>query len=123
MAKLPVHPAHAKVLPTAIKETLVADAQQHDPLGIANTLRYTNPTVSVRERVHTNQRPALLLWGQRERRFAKHQAFAAAHMPQLEVALLAAGHGVNMEATLAFDNALSGFIVAHRSRQASTHTT
>ena len=119
MARLPVHPLHAKVLPEPIKQALVEDAQQHSPLGIANTLRFTNPKVSVRDQIAENTRPSLLLWGQKERRFSKHQAFAAANMPLLEVAPLDAGHGVNMEATPAFNKALTDFVAAHSSPSAT----
>ncbi len=113
MERLPVHPIHAKVLPQPVKQALVAAAKKHNPLGIANTLRYTNPVVSVRGQIHANTRPVLLLWGKKERRFLKHQSFVAANMPHLQIAELNAGHGVNMEAHQAFNNAICDFIVKH----------
>lgn len=114
MERLPVHPIHAKVLPEPVKQALVQAAKTHNPLGIANTLLYTNPVVSVRARLSLNKRPVLLLWGQKERRFLQHQSFVAANMPLLQIATLDAGHGVNMEAHQAFNSALIDFIVAHR---------
>lgn len=111
MERLPVHPIHAKVLPTPVRQALVAAAKKHNPQGIANTLRYTNPVVSVRSRIRLNTRPVLLLWGKKERRFLQHQSFVAANMPHLQIAALDAGHGVNMEAHQTFNSALCDFIV------------
>lgn len=112
MERIPVHPCHARKLPADVYQALCADARQHDPAGIANTLRRTNPRASVRRRLGENTRPALLLCGTRERRFRAHRAHAASHMPHLEVADLDAGHGMNMEAPQAFNTALIGFLKA-----------
>jgi pimeloyl-ACP methyl ester carboxylesterase len=112
MERIPVHPRHARKLPPPIYEALCADAARHDPAGIANTLLRTNPLATVRERLPDNVRPALLLCGTRERRFRPHRDHAAAHMPQLEVADLDAGHGMNMEAPDAFNAALVAFLQA-----------
>lgn len=113
MERLPVHPIHAKVLPEPVKQALVAAAKKHNPQGIAGTLRYTNPVVSVRAQIRSNPRPALLLWGKKERRFLKHQSFVAANMPQLQVKALDAGHGVNMEAHQVFNSSLCDFVIEH----------
>ena len=112
MEKIPVHPRHARRLPPVLYDALCRDAARHDPAGIANTLLHTNPDVSVRERLEENVRPALLLCGARERRFLAHRDYAAARMPNLEVVNLDAGHGMNMEAPDAFNNALAGFLRA-----------
>lgn len=113
MERIPVHPRHARRLPEAIRSALNDAAAAHDPAGIANTLRHTNPYASVRDRLHRNQRPALLLCGTRERRFQPHRAFAETAMPQLQIADLDAGHGMNMEAPDAFNRALGSFLSAH----------
>jgi len=112
MTRLPVHPCHAQVLPSDIKQQLVNDAQQHSPLGVANTLLHTNPNASVRDQLQLNRHATLLLWGQHERRFVMHKEHLQATMPCLEICALAAGHGVNMEAPTAFNDALSRFVVA-----------
>lgn len=111
--RIPVHPRRAKKLPTPIFDALLADAALLNPLGIANSLRYTNPYVSVREEIQHNACPALLLCGKRERRFASHREFAAQYMPGLDIVDLEAGHGVNMEAHQAFNSAASDFIERH----------
>lgn len=110
MERIPVHPCHARRLPADTYRALTADTARHDPVGIANTLRHTNPRASVRQRLTDNLRPALLLCGARERRFQPHRAVAAEVMPQLEIADIDAGHGVNMEAPEAFNAALSAFV-------------
>ncbi len=110
MERIPVHPRHARKLPAPVYDALCEDAARHDPEGIANTMLRTNPCASVRERLTDNIRPALLLCGTRERRFRPHRDYAAAHMPNLQVADLDAGHGMNMEAPEAFNAALVAFL-------------
>lgn len=112
MERIPVHPRHARKLPPDIYAALCADAARHDPAGIANTLRRTNPRVSVRSRLADNRRPALLLCGNRERRFKPHRDYAASHMADLTIADLDAGHGMNMEVPEAFNTALIDFLRA-----------
>jgi pimeloyl-ACP methyl ester carboxylesterase len=112
MARIPVHPRHARRLPQPVYQALQTDAARHDPAGIANTLLRTNPRATVRDRLGDNTRPALLLCGLRERRFRPHRDYAAAHMPHLDVIDLDAGHGVNMEAPEAFNAALTAFLRA-----------
>jgi pimeloyl-ACP methyl ester carboxylesterase len=119
MERIAVHPRHARKLPTPVFEALCADAALHDPLGIANALRYTNPAASVRGLLDANSRPALLVCGTRERRFQPLRAVAAATMPHLEIVDLDAGHGMNMEVAPAFDDAIIAFLTAHSADAAS----
>jgi 2-succinyl-6-hydroxy-2,4-cyclohexadiene-1-carboxylate synthase len=113
MERIPVHPRHARNLPKPVYQALCDDAQRHDPLGIANTLRRTNPQASVRARLAENARPTLLICGTRERRFQPHRAYAATAMPHLAVVDLDAGHGMNMEDPQGFDAAVIDFIKRH----------
>ncbi len=110
MERIAVHPRHARRLPADIYDALLADAAQHDPQGIAATMEHTNPRASVRERLGQNQRPVLLLCGTRERRFRPHRESLPDALPQLTVADLDAGHGMNMEAPEAFNAALLDFL-------------
>ncbi|MCZ6616873.1 MAG: alpha/beta fold hydrolase [Gammaproteobacteria bacterium] len=110
MQRIAVHPRHARRLPDPVYRALMADAELHQPLGIANTVRYTTPEVSVRYELSGNSTPALLLCGTREKRFQPHREFVETHMPNMRVAELSAGHGVNMEAHGDFDRAVTGFI-------------
>jgi len=112
MERIPVHPRHARRLPAPVFEALCADAKLHSPLGIANTVRYTTPETSMRDRLHENGRPALLICGIRERRFRPLRDVAAATMPRLEIVDLEAGHGMNMEAADAFNAAVVAFLGA-----------
>lgn len=115
MERIAVHPRHARKLPARVFDALCADAALHDPLGIANALRYTNPATSVRALLGANSRPALLVCGTRERRFQPLRVVAAAAMPHLEIVDLEAGHGMNMESAEAFDDAVIAFLAAHAS--------
>lgn len=111
--RIAVHPRHAKHLPDIVKTPLLADAARHTPLGIANIMAYTTPQISVRRRIHTNTRPALLIRGQRETRFDPFADYALAHMNCLHSIGLDTGHGVNMEDATGFNQALTAFIRQH----------
>lgn len=111
--RLAVHPKRARRLPTTTHEALLADAALIDPTGIAGTLEWTLPTASVRAEVAGNTRPALLVCGRFERRFAPHRQFAAAAMPHLAIADVASGHAVNMQAAEAFNTAVCAFVERH----------
>jgi pimeloyl-ACP methyl ester carboxylesterase len=107
---LRVHPVHAKRLPAEAKAALVADARLHTPRGIAQTLRYTTPYVTVRERAHALQVPTLLVCGEYEKRFAVNRAFAERTISDLQVVGAPAGHAVNIEAAEVFNAAVVDFI-------------
>lgn len=108
--RISVHPRNAKRLPKHIHTALLEDAKLLNPLGIANTLRYTNPAVSVRKLVQNNHVPALLISGIREQRFAKHVAYIRSQMPNVQIVEVDAGHGVNMEEAKAFNEAVRTFL-------------
>jgi 2-succinyl-6-hydroxy-2,4-cyclohexadiene-1-carboxylate synthase len=110
MERIPVHPRHGRRLPKPVYDALCADARQHDPVGIANTVGITNPHASMRARLAENVRPACLVQGIREKRFFEMADHAKAHMPNLQVVELDAGHGMNMEAPDAFNRAVLDFL-------------
>lgn len=110
MERIPVHPRHGRSLPEPVYAALVRDAATHDPIGIANTIGITNPAASMRGRIGENERPACLIWGTRERRFQPLAEHAEANMPNLTVARLDAGHGMNMEQAGQFNATVAGFI-------------
>ena len=114
LERIAVHPRHATRLPKALYKNLVADAALIDPLGIANAMEYTMPTASVRAELAANSKPALLVCGRFEKRFAAHRAYAEAVTPQLAIADVDSGHAVNMTAADAFNSAVAAFVAAHR---------
>jgi 2-succinyl-6-hydroxy-2,4-cyclohexadiene-1-carboxylate synthase len=107
---IPVHPRHATRIPTPVFDALMRDAARLDPVGVANTLLYTNPTVSVRSRLHENRAPALLACGRHESRFRDKRDLAIRTMPRLDVVDLDAGHAVNMEDAPGFNRAVTEFV-------------
>jgi len=111
--RIPVHPRHARRLPSHIRAALVRDTELLDPRGVANTIRHTTPRASVRAEVAANRVPALLACGRFEKRFAPHRRFAEAHMPGLRVVEMDAGHGVNMQDAARFNDAVADFIGTH----------
>lgn len=106
---VPVHPRHATHLPEHLYRAITKDAERLDPLGVANSMQYTNPYISVRDDLHRNTVPTLLVCGANETRFAPLRSFAAEHMPDLTIVDLDAGHAVNMEAADAFNEAVTAF--------------
>jgi len=108
--KIPVHPRHGWRLPKPVYNALVEDARTHDPLGIANTIGVTNPATSMRTRLTENVRPACMIWGTKEKRFRSLAEYADLHMPELTTVKIDAGHGMNMEAPQAFNDAVLKFI-------------
>lgn len=97
LERIAMHPKHARRLPPRTHAALMDDAAGLSPTGVANILRYSTPHLSVRDGIAENTTPALLICGRREKRFLPNRDYAAAHMPQLTIADLDAGHGVNME--------------------------
>ena len=108
--RMAVHPKRARRLPPAVRTALLADAALIDPDGVAGALEATLPTASVRAELKDNARPALLVCGRFEKRFAPHREHVAAAMPHLSVVDVDSGHAVNMQAADAFDDALAAFV-------------
>ena len=111
--RIPVHPRRARNVPTVVKAQLLEDCANLKPEGVASTLQHTNPFTSIRDLAPTNPRPVLLCHGTKERRFAENQAWAKAHMQNLSVVEIDAGHGVNMEGAADFDRHVCNFIRQH----------
>ena len=118
LEKLPMHPLQARFLREDVKTALIKDCSEASPLGVANTMRYTMPEVSVREEIHQNKVPSLLACGKWEKRFEVFRTFARDHMPHLDIVDLDAGHAVNVGAFEAFNEAVVSFI----QRQEHPHT-
>ena len=114
LERLAVHPSKARTLPEDVHQMLVEDADLLSPDGVAHTLEVTNLNATVRSLAADNQRPALLCYGTKEKRFAKSAAWAQAHMSELTVSEIEAGHGVNMENAEAFNTAVVSFLQDHQ---------
>jgi 2-succinyl-6-hydroxy-2,4-cyclohexadiene-1-carboxylate synthase len=111
--KLPIHPVNAHRLRADVKAALVEDAQLISPLGVANTMRYTMPEVSVRREIHKNTTPTLLVCGRSEKRFEPYKNFAEAAIPHFEIVQFDGGHAVNIDAAEDFNDAVTAFIKKH----------
>ena len=110
--RIPVHPRYARRLPAEVSRRLREDADRLSPTGVANTLLATNLTASTRDIAGSNPRPALLCFGRHEKRFHASRDWAEAHMANLTVVSLDAGHAVNMEDAAGFNNAVVQFVAA-----------
>lgn len=110
LEQMPIHPKHATRLPEEAQAALLRDTALLDPAGVAKTMEFTVPESPVRDRVHTNEVPSLLVCGTREKRFKDYRAFAEETMPMLDVVCVDAGHAVNIEAAGAFTESAVRFI-------------
>lgn len=113
MQRIPVHPKHGWRLPKPVYAALTEDAEQHDPVGVAGTIGITIPEISQRDRIDGNARPACLIWGTKEKRFAEMAEHAIGNMPLLTTERLDAGHGMNMEDPAGFNEAVGRFLARH----------
>jgi pimeloyl-ACP methyl ester carboxylesterase len=107
--KISVHPVNARWLPKEVKAALLADCSSLNVLGVANTVRYTLPELSVRTEISKNRVPTLLNCGKQEKRFKSLKEFAASHMLLLDVVDLDAGHAVNIDTADEFNQAVIAF--------------
>ena len=89
---------------------LEEDARLVSPAAVGRNIAYTNSTVSVRDELQRNTRPALLVCGKEEKRFQVHRDFVETHMPNTRLVDLPAGHAVNMECPQQFNEAVTAFI-------------
>lgn len=111
--KIPVHPKYAKRLPEEIKQILLEDSHLLNPAAIGRSIAYTSPTVSIRDELHRNTRPALLICGKEEKRFSEYRDYVENNMPKTSLVDLPAGHAVNMECPDLFNDAIKEFLQQH----------
>ena len=117
LESLPMHPIHARFLREDVQSALIEDTANADMAGIANTLRFTMPEVSVRDEIYNNQVPALLVCGKWEKRFEVFREFAKQHMPHLDIVDLDAGHAVNVGAAKEFNRSVTDFVCRHAKKR------
>ena len=95
------------------------------PTAIANTYIETLISANITGVAKKNIRPALMLWGTKEKRFQKLGEWAKKNVPLLQIVELDTGHGVNMEKANDFNKGLGDFIqktLEGRVREGATKT-
>lgn len=113
LERLPIHPRNSRRLPPDVKARLVAEAEHHDPRGVALSLLGTATRSGLGDRLGENRVPTLLACGTREKRFEEHRRRAEQRMPLLQVAELEAGHAVNLDAPEEFNRIAKEFFSRH----------
>ena len=108
--KIPVHPKRARNIPKSIHNELMRASKDLKPNAISNTYIETLISANIMGVVKNNVRPALMLWGTKEKRFQKLGEWAKKNIPLLQIVELDTGHGVNMEKSDDFDKGLGNFI-------------
>jgi pimeloyl-ACP methyl ester carboxylesterase len=107
---LPMHPRHARRIPTELREKLIEAADLVQPEAILGTLRMTVPFLSALHELPRVICPVLLVNGVREKAFQPLRDLAARTLPNCTVVDLAAGHAVNIEAAEGFNAAVLQFV-------------
>jgi pimeloyl-ACP methyl ester carboxylesterase len=110
---LPYHPCHAKRFPAELQDRMAAAADRIDAYALWQTTQTTARELSCRDVAAKIPVPTLLVNGRFEKAFQRDRDFAAATIPDLEVADLDAGHSVNIEAAAGFDEAVIAFAARH----------
>ncbi|MCP4751107.1 MAG: alpha/beta hydrolase [Proteobacteria bacterium] len=108
--EFPLHPSMNRRMQPEIKEVLVKDAESIDVDGFSNTGLYTVARGSVRDILHRNRVPTLLIAGRFDKQFAPLLEIAEKTIPELELLVLDAGHAVNIDAPDRFNTAVKEFV-------------
>ncbi len=108
----PLNPSVSKRLPDEARTLLVDAFERHDPIGLANTLRWTTPRAAVVDRLQQLGVPTLLTWGVFEKKFQPGAALAQERIADLRVAELQGGHPVNLQDQPGFDEAVARFMIS-----------
>ena len=114
--RMPVHPAGSRYLEPKIKEALIRDIDLIDLQGFSHTLQYLSPKSSVRDLIHRNVLPTLMIVGKFDRTFMPLREFVKENMPYLEEVVLDGGHAVNIDAADGFNTAVAEFAEKHSER-------
>lgn len=110
LSEIRAHPNRMRHVPNHIRDALIADSERHDPRGVAKTILFTAPHVSVRDRFHELHCPVLLINGTRERRFQPLRQWASDRLTGLNTIDLDGGHSINAEAAADFNIVASAFL-------------
>jgi 2-succinyl-6-hydroxy-2,4-cyclohexadiene-1-carboxylate synthase len=106
----PVNPARARRITPAVRDALAADEELLDPVGIANTVRWTAAAASVRSRLAAIRVPTMLIAGDREKAFIPHRDFVAQNLPGVVVENVSCGHSPNAERPADFNRLVEQFV-------------
>lgn len=112
----PLNPANNARLDPVVRAALQADVALHSPVGIARTGLGTLANGTVREEMRRNCVPTLMIVGKFERSFQETRRWVEAEVPNLVSVELDGGHAVNLDAPLAFNEALRSFFEPFTSR-------
>jgi pimeloyl-ACP methyl ester carboxylesterase len=107
---LPMHPRHARRIPTELREKLIEAADSVQPEAIIRALRMTVPFLSTRSELAHVMCPVLLVNGVLEKAFQPLRDHAVCTLPNCAVVDLMAGHAVNIEAAGGFNTAVLQFV-------------
>ena len=105
-----VNPAHSHRVTDRVREALLADEALLDPTGIANAVRSTTATASVRSRIGAIRVPTLLIAGERERAFVPHRDYVAHANPAVIIENLPCGHSPNAERPDDYNRLVTSFL-------------
>jgi len=106
----PLHPSRSRRMAPEFKKALVDAVALVDVQGFFNTGRYTLTNSSVRDIIHGNQVPALLIAGRFDKPFVPYLEIAEKIVPGLEMIMVDGGHAVNIDCADEFNAAVRAFV-------------
>jgi 2-succinyl-6-hydroxy-2,4-cyclohexadiene-1-carboxylate synthase len=107
---LPFFPKRNGRLAPDLEAELMADAAKVSAAGMARTMTFTVPGLSVVDRLEAITTPTLLVNGRREKAFQDRRDEAARRIPGLQVIDLDGGHPVNVDCAEGFNGAVFDFL-------------
>ncbi len=110
LRRLPFHPRHAHRLDADLRARLVHEADRVNPAAVVKLNLLTGPSLSALSELDRIQCPTLLINGRFEKRFQPMRERALAEIRHCEVVDLDAGHAVNLEQPVAFNQAVTQFM-------------
>ena len=112
LRELPYHPIHARRFPDAVKDALVASADNMSPAAVELGGRLGS-SLNCRALVADYPLPLLITNGKYEKSFQQDLAALRKRAPDLNVIDLDGGHSVNIEAAEQFNDCVCAFLREH----------
>jgi len=114
-----LNPGRSPRVAEATRRLMAAEFDEHDAVGIANSMEYTNALTPLGGRLGDVSVPTLLTVGVKEDRFLP-LVERARLIPDLQIVELAVGHPVNAHDPVGWNDAVVAFLSGHTGLAART---
>ena len=107
-----LNPGRSRRVPEATRRLMAAEFDEHDAVGIANSMQYTNALTPLGDRLRQVSSPTLLTLGVQEDRFLP-LVERARLIPRLEIVELPTAHPVNAHDPEGWNASVVAFVSRH----------